>query len=245
MDVSKSTEQQMGVQSFNQVMGEYGNRILPDRHPTARYVQSVVKRIVEANGLEAGPGGWETHVVADDKTRNAFVLPGGKIFVFSGILPIAQDSDGLAVILGHEIAHQVARHSAERMSGLKVLFVLSLALESLGLDAGLSRVLLNLVMTLPNSRKSESEADVIGLQLANQACFDVRAARGLWQRMNKAEGAAGSNVDFLSTHPSSSKRVDTVTEWADKVIQDRPAECGPLEHQADAFRSFARSSSRW
>ncbi|KAK4050458.1 metalloendopeptidase [Microbotryomycetes sp. JL201] len=223
-------------------MGEYGNRVLPDRHPTARYVQGVVRRIVDANGLEAGPGGWETHVVADDKTRNAFVLPGGKIFVFSGILPIAQDSDGLAVILGHEIAHQVARHSAERMSSLKVLFVLSLFLESLGLDAGLSRVLLNLVMTLPNSRKSESEADLIGLQLANKACFDVRAARGLWQRMNKAEGAAGG-IDFLSTHPSSSKRVDSVTEWADKVIQDRPAECGPLEQQADAFKSFARS--RW
>lgn len=71
MDVSASTEQQMGAQSFNEVMGEYGNRVLPDRHPTARYVQDVVKRIVRANGLEAGPGGWETHVVADEGTRNA------------------------------------------------------------------------------------------------------------------------------------------------------------------------------
>ncbi|KAK4052910.1 metalloendopeptidase [Microbotryomycetes sp. JL221] len=244
MDVSQQTEQQMGLQAFQQTMGEFQHQLLPDRHPTSRYVQSVVERIIEANELKSGSNGWQIHVVKDDKTRNAFVLPGGKIFVFSGILPIAQDEDGLAVILGHEIAHQVARHSAERMSSLKVLFGLSLLLESIGLDAGLSRMLLNLVMTLPNSRKSESEADLIGLKLANQACFDVTAARGLWQRMNKAEGAGGANVDFLSTHPSSSKRVDKVTEWAQEIVRDRPAACGPLERQADAFKSFA-SSNNW
>lgn len=120
MDTSEAAEAQMAQQGFSEVMSEYGNKLLPDGHPTSRYVQSVVKRIVRANGLEAGPDGWETHVVQDGETRNAFVLPGGKIFVFTGILPIAQDADGLAVILGHEIAHQVARHSAERMSSLKV-----------------------------------------------------------------------------------------------------------------------------
>lgn len=146
MDVSKASETEMGRQGFAEVMGEYRNKVLPKNHPTSRYVQSVVRRIVESNGLEAGPEGWETFVVADDETRNAFVLPGSKIFVFSGILPIAQDADGLSIILGHgeypslssisasptlcssisscftEIAHQVARHSAERMSSMKVSF---------------------------------------------------------------------------------------------------------------------------
>lgn len=101
MDTSEAAEAQMAAQGVAEVMGEYGNRLLPDGHPTSRYVQGVVKRIVQANGLEAGPDGWKTHVVADPETRNAFVLPGGNIFVFSGILPIAQDADGLAVILGH------------------------------------------------------------------------------------------------------------------------------------------------
>lgn len=159
MDVSPSQEEQMGKQGLAEVMGEYGGKVLPANHPASRQVRAVVQRIVEANGLEAGPEGWQTHVVADDSTKNAFVLPGGKIFVFTGILPVAKDEHGLAVILGHEIAHQVARHSAERMSSLKVLFGLSLLLESMGIDPGLSRVLLNLVMTLPNSRKNESEGE--------------------------------------------------------------------------------------
>lgn len=113
MDVSKASETEMGQQGFTEVMGEYRNKVLPKSHPTSRYVQSVVRRIVESNGLEAGPGGWETFVVADDETRNAFVLPGGKIFVFSGILPVAQDADGLAVILGHgEFGFPVPCHNS-------------------------------------------------------------------------------------------------------------------------------------
>lgn len=114
MDVSKDSETEMGRQGLAEVMGEYRNKVLPKNHPTSRYVQSVVRRLVEANGLEAGPEGWETFVVADDETKNAFVLPGGKIFVFSGILPIAEDSDGLAVILGHGELSFASRRFAAR-----------------------------------------------------------------------------------------------------------------------------------
>ncbi|GAA5914520.1 hypothetical protein JCM5296_003058 [Sporobolomyces johnsonii] len=243
MDVSPAMEKDVAAQSYQEVMQEFGRKVLPQNHPTSRHVQEVVKRIVRANHLEAGLGshGWETYVVADDSTKNAFVIPGGKIFVMSGILPIAKDSDGLAVILGHEIAHQVARHSAERMSSLKVLFALSLLLNSLGLDMGISRVLLNLLMTLPNSRKNESEADLIGLRLANNACFDPRAAESLWQRMDREAG--GMDLDFLSTHPSSKNRVVKVREWAEEVIQDRPLECGPLRDHVGPFQRL--SDSRW
>lgn len=81
------------------------------------------------------------------QTKNAFVLPGGKIFVFTGILPVCANEDGLASVLGHEVAHQVARHSAERMSSLKVLTVLGFALEAVGLDIGISRLLLTFLLS--------------------------------------------------------------------------------------------------
>lgn len=86
-------------------------------------------------------------MIDDKKTKNAFVLPGGKIFVFTGILPVCANEDGLASVMGHEVAHQVARHSAERMSSLKVLTVLGFALEAVGLDIGISRLLLTFLLS--------------------------------------------------------------------------------------------------
>ncbi|GAA5892112.1 hypothetical protein JCM6882_005698 [Rhodosporidiobolus microsporus] len=246
IDVSPSMEQQMGAESYEEVMREYKGKILPDWHPQARYVQDVVKRIVRANGLEekvAGGVKFVTHVVKEDGTRNAFVLPNGAIFVFTGILPVAQDADGLAVVLGHEIAHQVARHSAERMSGMKVFYGLAFLLASFGIDFGISRIFLQLVMSLPNSRKNETEADLIGLRLANAACYDPRAAEGLWQRMGSAEQTPGMDMSFLSTHPSSQNRTVKVREWAEEVVRDRPDECGPLREKVPAFQRVA--GARW
>lgn len=256
MDVSPAMEKQMGEQAFQETMGEYGRKVLPDYHPQARFVQGVIQRIIRANGLEdkVGGPGWKTFVIKDDGTKksvtflssqrrqrltcsdnSAFVLPNGTIFVFTGILPVAADADGLACILGHgtppllspvlapltfiptEIAHQVARHSAERMSGMKVFYALALLLSSFGIDMGLSQILLQFVYSLPNSRKNETEADLIGLRLANQACFDPRAAEALWKRMSAAEGSPGVDMNFLSTHPSSKHRIENVRMWADEV----------------------------
>lgn len=88
---------------------------------------------------------------------------------------------------------------------------------------------------------SPSTADFIGLHLANKACFDPRSARALWQRMDGAGGAG--NIDFLSTHPSSAKRVDKVTAWAEEVLRDRPDSCGPLRQQIGEFRNV--TNTRW
>ncbi|BGO99203.1 metalloendopeptidase [Rhodotorula toruloides] len=245
MDVSPSMEKQMGEQAFQETMGEFGRKVLPDYHPQARFVQGVVQRIIRANGLEdkVGGPGWKTYVVKDDSTKNAFVLPNGTIFVFTGILPVAADADGLACVLGHEIAHQVARHSAERMSGMKVFYALALLLSSFGIDMGLSQVLLQFVYSLPNSRKNETEADLIGLRLANQACFDPRAAEALWKRMSAAEDSPGVDMSFLSTHPSSKHRIENVRGWAEDVVKERPSECGPLRDQVEPFQRFSRA--RW
>ncbi|GAA5845019.1 hypothetical protein JCM3766R1_004850 [Sporobolomyces carnicolor] len=246
MDVSPDVERQVAQQTLDEVLGEYGSRVLPRSDPTSRMVERVVDRIVRANELDRDRNGdtvdWKVHVVKDDNTRNAFVIPGGKIFVFSGILPVAKDEDGLAVILGHEIAHQVARHSAERLSSMKVLVALSYLLTTtLGIDLGLSQVLLNLVMTLPNSRQNESEADLIGLRLANSACFDILTAEQLWQRMDEGGGESrrgGPSLDFLSTHPSSANRSVKVREWAQEVLKERPEKCPPIvRDNVDAFRA--------
>ncbi|GAA6046502.1 hypothetical protein JCM3770_006181 [Rhodotorula araucariae] len=243
MDVSPELEEQMGAQGYAEVLGEYRGKILPDSDRRARYVQSVVKRIIRANGLEdkMGKGGWKTHVVKEDGTKNAFVLPNGSIFVFTGIMSVAHDEDSLACVLGHEIAHQVARHSAERMSGVKVFYGLAFLISSFGIDMGLSQLFLNFVLSLPNSRKNETEADLIGLRLANNACFDPRAAEGLWHRMSAAESEGGPA--FLSTHPSSKHRTKQVREWAEEVLRDRPAECGPVRNQVAPFQRAA--GTRW
>ncbi|KZT52788.1 hypothetical protein CALCODRAFT_76962 [Calocera cornea HHB12733] len=155
---------------------------------------------------------WEIFVINDPDTPNAFVLPGKKIFVFTGILPIAGDDAGLATVLGHEIAHQVVRHGAERMSQMKALMILGWIIDfAIGIDVGITRSALTLFLQLPNSRAQESEADRIGLRLMAQACFDPREASQVWVRMTEMEkkqaGGWLSGVDFISTHPSSVKRI--------------------------------------
>jgi metalloendopeptidase OMA1, mitochondrial len=141
---------------------------------------------------------------------NAFVIPGGKVFVFSGILPIAKNDDGLAAILGHEIAHNLARHGAERMSSMVMLEPirwLLIFLDSTGYTMGLGRLLgevaLDLGLSRPASRKQESEADYIGLLMMAKSCYDPAEAVKVWERMEKAQKAQGQEVpQWLSTHPS-------------------------------------------
>lgn len=119
MDVSTATEREQGNESLQQILAQYRSQILPSRDRRAQFVQRVVNRLVQSNGLTTGQGDWDVYVIEENQ-RNAFVIPGGHIFVFTGILDVCKDEDGLAVVLGHELAHQVARHSAERMSSLKV-----------------------------------------------------------------------------------------------------------------------------
>ena len=114
---------------------------------------------------------------------NVFVLPGGKVFVYSGILPIAKDDDGLAAILGHEIAHNLARHQAEHLSSLVMLAPIRwcfIYLDYSGFTFGLGRILADLALEfglmMPASRKQESEADYIGLMMMSKACYDPKAA---------------------------------------------------------------------
>ena len=167
---------------------------------------------------------WEM-AIFDNEAINAFAMPGGKIGVMVGILNAAQNQDQLAAVIGHEIAHVTADHSKERASrgklsnvGIHVAAVLLggghqgatyTAYEALNQGAAFG-------IMLPFSRKQESEADVIGLKYMAKAGFDPRAAVPLWQNMNNEAGE--EPAEFISTHPSSEKRIDSlVSQWVEAL----------------------------
>jgi len=157
---------------------------------------------------------WEFNLIEDDKMVNAWCMPGGKVAVYTGILPITRDETGLAVVVGHEVAHAIAKHGNERMSQ-----ALLVQLGGIGLSTALSTqaaatqelflqlygVGTNVGYMLPYSRLQENEADRIGLVLMAKAGYDPRAAVTLWQRMNAQGG--GRSLEFLSTHPAPETRI--------------------------------------
>ena len=167
------------------------------------------------------PYEWEFALIDDPNTVNAFCLPGGKVAVYTGILPVARNADGLAVVMGHEIAHAVARHGSERMTDQLALQVAGTGLESL--LGGTSEGSRNLIMAaygvgaqigvlLPFGRSQESEADHIGLVYMARAGYDPQEAPLFWERMN-AQSGGGSPPEFLSTHPNPENRVRQLRGW--------------------------------
>lgn len=213
MLVSESEEAALGMQAYREVLQK--EPISSDPRYTEP-VQRIARRLeAAANRPDLR---WEVHVIEEDKTVNAFALPGGKIGVYTGIFPVAQTEAGLAIIMGHEVGHVIARHGAERMSqqmgaqligsALAVGFQASpyantiMAAYGLGAQVG---------VLLPYSRLQESEADRVGLVLAARAGYDVQAAVGVWQRMAKLSGRRPP--PFLSTHPTPESRVDEIKQF--------------------------------
>lgn len=180
-------------------------------------VSKAVELYMSNNGMSAAIRGfqWEFNLIDDPKTVNAWCMPGGKVAFYTGILPICRDEAGIAVVMGHEIAHAVANHGGERMShGLVVQMggmALSTALQQkpeltqqLALTAyGIGSQVLGI---LPYSRLHESEADKMGLIFMAMAGYDPNEAPRFWERM-KANSGGGSTPGFLSTHPSDTKRI--------------------------------------
>lgn len=154
LDVSIAEELQMGKDAYEGTMQQFGGQLLSSLSPSSMQVHRVAKRIIAAceeldveRAANAKPTEWTIHVVDDPEQKNAFVLPGGHIFVFTGILPVCENDAGLATVMSHEIAHQIARHSAEKMAGTKILMAGAFVLDMMGLDIGLSRILLNLILS--------------------------------------------------------------------------------------------------
>jgi predicted Zn-dependent protease len=163
-------------------------------------------------------------------------LPGGKVFVFSGILPICQDENGLAAVLGHEIAHNVAHHAAERISRSSIVMLSAFAVSFIfDVSGQFGNSIASLILSLPNSRTQEAEADHIGLLMMAEACYDPQAALDFWARMKKAEQF--EPPQFMSTHPSHYNRAEQIKKWlpdAQRIYADTG--CGSVSRYATDFK---------
>ncbi|MEI8015113.1 MAG: M48 family metallopeptidase [Nitrospira sp.] len=236
---SVSQEMQMGAQAYDQVKRD--PKMRPSQDPReVEPVKRVAARIVEAAKRSkyaemANQFQWEVTVIKDDKTPNAFALPGGKMAVYTGIFPMAKTEAGLAAVLGHEVVHALARHGAERMSQGQLtnvtLQVLGTAAGTAGGNAMLGQAAMAALgagaqvgVLLPFSRKHESEADYIGILLAADAGYDPRESVHLWERMEQMSGGKGP-AEFLSTHPGHETRVEQLKKWmpeAMAIYQTKP-----------------------
>ena len=241
--VPESWEINYAKGTYQEVMRAFGKKILPPNHPDSIMVNRVLRRLIPASGL--GDENWEVQVIGDREQTNAFVLPGGKVFVFSGILPICKDEDGLAAVLGHEIAHNVAHHAGEKMS--KYAIVIAAIWTSafmLGLDPQYFSVLLDYMVSRPGSRAMETEADQIGLLMMARSCYDPQKAVGFWERMAKAEQFAPPQ--WASTHPSSENRILAIQNWIPQAQEARASSgcSGTIGGYANDFaRAFQQDPS--
>lgn len=223
MAMSEAQEKVISELSFRQVIQEFHGAILPPTHPAVRYVERVASKIIASISprLIAPETQWRIFVV-DSPVANAFVLPGGEIFVFTGILPVAANEDGLAAIIGHEVAHKLARHGAEKMSVYQFFTVAFNILQIFivgDLGSPLRDLLQELFLFLPFSRKCEKEADYIGILLMAKACYDPEQAIGLWERMSRA--AKGPQPPaIMSTHPSNQARIDNIRKWLPQALKE-------------------------
>ena len=173
----------------------------------AGYVSCVATKVLAEMG---GSQGWEV-VTFDDKQVNAFALPGGKIGVYTGMLKVAETQDQLAAVIGHEVAHVLAGHSAERVSEqMAAQLGVTAAGAATGIDPQMFGIATSVFFLLPHSRTQESEADILGLDYMAKAGFDPRQAPQLWRNMAKSGGQ--KPPEMLSTHPSDETRINGLTQ---------------------------------
>ena len=174
---------------------------------------------------------WEYILIDNKKVRNAWCMPGGKIAVYTGMLDVTKNTNGLAAVMGHEVAHAVAKHSVERASRGVLLNTSTQLIDifSGGKLSDVNRITgMNTVGLLsqigimnPFSRKQESEADYLGMIFSSLSGYDVRETVKIWERMKKFNKGKEPS-EFMSTHPSSDNRIKKITEWTNEIILDYP-----------------------
>lgn len=220
MLLSEEQEGQMGQEAYQEILKKAKISTDPALNDQ---VTRVGRRIAQATGKSYA---WEFTVI-EDKQVNAFCLPGGKVAVYTGILPITRDDAGLAAVLGHEVAHAVARHGAERVSQQVGVNVLLTGLQvGLGGNPALAQQVTALLgagatvgVLLPWSRTQESEADHLGLIYMAKAGYPPSAAKELWVRMEAAARGQQKPPEFLSTHPSEATRIKQIEAWLPEALR--------------------------
>lgn len=215
--LSDAEESKLGGEAFTQILSKAKVSGDPAPNEMVRRVGSRIAAVADPNKQ------WEYKVIDDPNQANAFALPGGKIAVYTGILPITRDEVGLAAVLGHEVAHVTARHSGERMSQqVAAQMGLGVVGSILGASPQTTETLGGVVVSgllLPFGRRQESEADHIGLVYMAKAGYDPRAARDLWVRMAEASKGRSKTPEFLSTHPSEETRIKQIEGWLPEALK--------------------------
>lgn len=231
--VPQSLVTSMSIEEYHQFLSE--NKLSTDTQETAmvkRVGQNIVQAVNEYSKthLEKDPFAgyeWEINLVEDPQI-NAFAMPGGKVVVYTGILPLAENEAGLATVLGHEIAHVFAGHGEERMSQQLIAQLGSVALstalqkqpeetQQIFMTAyGLGS---QVAVLLPFSRTHENEADHLGLIFMAMAGYDPNEAVGFWQRMAAASGSGSKTPEFLSTHPADETRIKNIQSLIPEAME--------------------------
>ncbi len=219
-----SFKQYQGFLTENNAKLESNTRRADQIKRVGKRISTAVDKFMRANGMasEANSYRWEFNLV-NDPTVNAWCMPGGKVVFYTGILPMCANEDGIAAVMGHEIAHAFAKHGQERMSNAQVQKGLGTALNIATMNKSpQQRQMYNTIFgvgsqvgfMLPFSRKHETEADKLGLVFMLMAGYNGNEAAEVWVRMSKR---GGSKSDILSTHPSNQKRIQTLRAYLPKA----------------------------
>ncbi len=243
---STEEEAQLGVQAFEQVLSQ--EHALGANDPAAKQIQEIAQRLVaRASAVEADLAAenqqpspdlaktfdWSVAVLQSDQA-NAFCLPGGKMAVYTGLIPVTQNADAMAVVMGHEIAHALLRHGSQRMAQQKLVQMGQMAAGAAvgDMDPQQQRMVMSALgagaqygLVLPYGRNHETQADEVGLMLAAAACYDPHAAIGLWQRMSQLNGGQRP-PEFASTHPDPANRIEHLQSLMPKAEQFYARYCG-------------------
>lgn len=232
-------EKALGLQAYQQIMAQE-RPVDPDAQ-VARQIRAIAQRLIAkvdvvetALATEHGQPpnhfsrtfDWEVNVLQSDQA-NAFCLPGGKMAVYTGLVPVARNADAMAVVMGHEIAHALLRHGAQRMAQQKLTQIGQMAGAASGMDAQQQQMMMSAMgygYLLPYARSHETQADEVGLMLAAAACFDPREAVPLWQRMGQASGGQAP-PEFASTHPNPGTRIQNLQALMPKALEYRQKFC--------------------
>ena len=238
-------DNQLGLQAFQQVLSQ--ENPLDPGSPSSQKVAAIAQRLIaHASQVEAdlaaengqpSPGiaasfDWSVAVLQSDDA-NAFCLPGGKIAVYTGLLPVTQTDDALAVVMGHEIAHALLRHGSQRMAQQKLVQMGQMAAGAAvgNMDPQQQQAVMSALgagaqygLVLPYGRNHEAQADEVGLMLAAAACYDPEAAIPLWQRMGQLNGGQRP-PEFASTHPDPDNRINHLQALMPKAEQFKAKYC--------------------
>ncbi|KAF2074345.1 hypothetical protein CYY_004366 [Polysphondylium violaceum] len=214
---SEAEEKELGKMGYDEIIETYSDFILPDNNNLQNSVKKIAKKLIDATNRQDLD--WDCHVINSENV-NAFVLPNGKIFVFSGLFQLCDTEDELAAVIGHEIGHAIARHAAERLSVSKVGYLfLTLTRGLVGdtITGNLTTMLSTSLLGLKYSRIQEMEADIIGLEFMTKANYDPNAAIKVQKRFAQMEVENGrsenSIVNLFATHPIGNERIENIEKW--------------------------------